>query len=371
MTTLWRTKATQPQHRSLTFCLMASMLTACNQNTTVLTSVQKMVQTTDAAAPSYAAIAADFVASCRRQRVLEVTGKALSVWPTTNELPTSKKHALHATPSSKQSSINPSATGRTKIHQASASSKTPAVKSGKPPTLAASDPPPPVTSPSPSVLPSSSGADPCATDVLASDDWQKLNVIVINYIDALGNLAGSGQSSNNVYGFDKLAASLKSSTGLPTNEVSTIQQLLSTVVRDIFASQRTDAIFKYAPEAKEALNNIIATLENIADTDYRKQLSQERTDIDEFYRDNMSTANPADRTSTIDYRKQWTADLNALDEKVAAINRYRSSLESLRSTHDTLVDEASRPNPDITSVVNAYVTQFLPDVQAIQQAFKK
>lgn len=375
--------------RAIVLLCLSLLVSSCNQNSETLTAVQKMVQTTDAAAPSYAAIAADYAASCHRTNRWIVTGNL-------------------AVPAS--------------------------------------------------------GLDSCAGADRVTQDWQKLNVMVINYIDALGGLAGSGQTSS-TYGFDKLAVSLQTSKILTQSQASTIQQLATSVVTDIFNGQRADAIVKYASQSNAYLDRVIQRLEAAAD-DYRILLAVEGQTACDFYKQTIPTtdanrrqcalsvtqpveaalpaadgfaapgcATSASATSSDDSprteplnlvgytdipqhkkpeakegsqktgphkgqatepprpnsnrtntakpntassdsgtlfeRRQWNSDLSDLQTKIAAIEQYKASLEALYVAHNALVTQANNPNPSITSIVDAYSAQFLPQIQAIQEAFSK
>jgi len=292
----------EAQNRARLALIALPLLAACNQNPQVVTAVQKMVQVTDAAAPSYAALAADYSASCHRQ----------SEWTVTGNLPT----------------------------------------------------------PSPSAPTTGTTSDSCAGSQLVSTQWQNMNVIVISYIDALGKLADNGQTSSS-YGFNSVADGLTTSKILTQTQASAITQLFSAVTKDIFNNQRTDAIVEYAPEARDALDNIITRLESVADDDYRVQLSLERLDINDFYKRGMLAEKTGRMQSEVFQRREWNADLNDLDDRVAAIDKYKASLEALRTAHDALVQEANKQNPDIQNIVDTYAAQFLPQIDSISRAFSK
>ncbi len=294
----------------------STLLAGCNEPAVDLSAIQSMVQTTDAGAPSYALLAADFYGSCKRAREWELTGQ----W------------------------------------------RIPFTHRGAKPVV-------PLLPPLPHSPVASSNGDPCALASQSARQWQTMNLVVINYIDALGALAGGNEPADNSYGFDKLATSLTDSNLLSSGQATAIQGAFAKVVTDIFNHRRREAIAQNAPAAKAALDTIIDRLESVADSDYRGLLTIERLDINEFYTRNIQATQPGlENLETLSYRAKWRDDLHDLDTKTAAIEDYKGSLEALRSAHDSLVNSASHPQ-DLKSVVKAYITEYLPDLTAIDKAF--
>jgi hypothetical protein len=370
---------------------------SCNQSNTVdLTAVQKMVAATDSAAPTYAAISGDFFGSCKRARIWELTGKWLPntsfTAPTLGSLgqlspseaaklpkPLLAEYQKEVAAYTKaMKDYNAKVAGWNALQKSVASKTTKAENSPQPtyqpPTPAASTPSsagkPAATTTSIETPPPFGGADVCAEAAYSSQQWQKLNVALISYVDALGHLAAVGSGTASTYGFDTLGNSLTASKLMSASQVSAVQSALTEVSNNIFAAKSREQIAKYAPQAQQDVGVIIDTLERIADVDYRGLLDIERLDIDQFYQDNLLVTSPGLQSlETLPYRQQWVGDISALDAKVAAINAYRTSLEALRTAHEKLVKESVSHDVDLTSAATAFVAEYLPSLEAIDKAF--
>jgi hypothetical protein len=349
-----------------------------------------MVQATDSAAPTYAAISADYYQSCKRSRIWELTGTwlpraalAAPTQPAFGQL--SLNDAAKLSPALRaeyekeaaayikaMKDYNAKLTDWNKSLKQQEANAAQSAASPLPTYIPPAPSKPPTGAPTsaPETPPPFGGGDVCAPAAYASQQWQKLNVVLISYVDALGRLAAVGNGTSSTYGFDTLGNSLTASNVMSSAQVTAVQSALTSVANGIFAAKSRDEIAKYAPQAQQGVDTIIDALEYAADVDYRGLLDIERIDINEFYQNNVRVTTPGLQVlETLPYRQEWVGDIAALDQKVAAINAYRVSLEALRSAHAAIVKESAAHNVDLTSTATTFIAQYLPSLEAIDKAF--
>jgi hypothetical protein len=367
---------------------IALLLTGCHKaNSVDLAAIQKMVQATDTAAPTYALISADLYASCQRTREWQLAGTWTPVTANSGSdltLPTLPPPALAALSpadrkryaaaakayAAEQTSFRAQVLAYEKIAGAQSKTKAKATSAAAVPSPQDSMAPSQVASP-----PSFGTDDQCATQAIASADWQTRNLLLTNYVDALGKLAGAGQTTT-AGASPAPAATASTSASAPSTSASTkmtaIQSAVASISNVYFANEDRAAIAAQIGDQKAVLGNIdaiIDSLERFADQDYRQILSIERGDINLFYQANLMPAKSGAQTlQTLSYRKQWMLDLAALDQKLTAINAYRSSLETIRSA-GTAIEAQSDKRAPLAATADAYVSAVVPDIAAIQKAF--
>jgi len=392
--------------RTLCLTVVATMLAACNPNID-LASIQKLGKTADEQAPAFAAIAGDFYASCQRGLAWRLTGHT-PVVPGMIGLTPQQQHAIgeairQATEAQAavdrlvKSHAAPPAIAAAKRRARGASG---AVTAAMSPLVAAqhaaddanekldpANPPPapaktqpttpapvatakPASTPSPLLTVNNTG-DPCQIGADAAQQWQTVNLIVLNYVRALANLAGAREKSDNTFGLDTLAGTLSDQGLFKKGQGTAIQGAVSSVIRDVFAQKRRDAIAKSAPLAEKSLNAVIGALEDVANVDYRQVLTQERRDVNHFFRDNFHAApNGIPALKTLAYRQQWKDELAAIDKRVAAINDYVGTLEAFRKAHKALLSKVGQGDfSDFYSIVSAYVAEYQPRIDDITKAY--
>jgi hypothetical protein len=255
-------------------------------------------------------------------------------------------------------------------------------------------------------------AQECDTSQTAARQWQDANLIVIEYVQALGSLAGGGDSGTD-FGIPTLVQSISGTThaGLTGDQTKAISDAATSIVTDIFNIRRRNELAKYIPQANAHLSSIIDKLEDVAQTNYNTQLNLEQDAIDRFF---VSVAPPAggamqpvaaptieqlqarlaqsvkrrssntimrnamfdramldiDRVQILTLRHEYEKQRAAADERRKAIGAYVSALETIRAVHQQLTASiASNTQGDIRAIVQAYIDKYGPEVRAIQTAF--
>jgi hypothetical protein len=396
----------------------ALLLASCRQNID-LASLQMLSKTADDQGPAFAAIASDFYASCQRQRNWRLTGRTLVV-PSVVGLTRHQQNAIAqaqrdadaaqaqvdtlvkahvaaakvAAAKRKADAANRAATAA--VAPLIAKQKAALERNATAARAAATDEPappaPPTAMPTPGPAPSAAPAaapaaaptptplltatdthDPCQISADAAQQWQTVNLVLLNYVRALGNLAGAREKADNTFGIDGLASSLSDQAAFKKPQVDAIKGAAAQMVRDIFSAKRRDAIALSAPKAGNSLDTIVLNLEYVANVDYRIVLGQERRDINEFFRDNFhATPRGIPALQTLQYRQQWKDELTAIDKRVDAINSYVATLESFRTAHRSLLKKiATNDFSDFYSIVSTYVAEYQPKIDAITKAYAK
>jgi hypothetical protein len=252
----------------------------------------------------------------------------------------------------------------------------------------------------------------CDTSQGAARQWQDANLIVIEYVQALGSLAGGGDSQTD-FGIPTLVQSISGTahTGLRNDQTKAISDAATSIVTDIFNIRRRNELATYIPQANAHLSAIIDKLEDVAQTNYNTQLNLEQDAIDRFF---VAVAPPVggapqpvaaptleqlqarlaqsakrrssnrdmrnalfdraivdiDRVQILALRREYQKQRAATDERRKAIAAYVSSLETIRGVHQQLTASiASNTRGDVRAIVQAYIDKYGPEVRAIQTAF--
>jgi|GEM_PF-6275795 len=252
----------------------------------------------------------------------------------------------------------------------------------------------------------------CAASQNASQQWQDANLIVIEYVQALGSLAGGGDSQTD-FGIPGLVQSINGVTNSGLNQAQTkaISDAATSIVTDIFNIRRRNELATYIPQANTHISNLIDTLEQIARTNYGLQLDLEQESIDHFFvavvappgaapqpvsaptieelhrRLNESLKRRAsnrvmrnalfdraildiDRVQVLTLRREYEKERSATDERRKAIAAYVGALETIRGVHEQLTASiTSNSQGDVRRIVQAYIDEYGPQVHAIQAAF--
>jgi hypothetical protein len=204
--------------------------------------------------------------------------------------------------------------------------------------------------------------DPCQLEADASDQWQRANLVLLNYVRALGTLAGTGTA--NTYGFDTLATGLTGSKALSSKQAEAFKSGAALIAADIFAARRREAIATYAVEADEVLKRWISALESVANENYRFALMQERRDVNHFFVDTFVTSRGDESAlASLEYKTAWNDELTATDLHLTALNAYVKALEALRSAHHAMVVKITKSGfTDLSAIVDGYIAQVQPEI---------
>ena len=241
-------------------------------------------------------------------------------------------------------------------------------------------------------------SDVCHANRVAADQWQTANLVVLSYVRALGSLAG-GDDTQTDYGIPHLVDAINSATGSSLDQdkqLKPITSLSTSIAKDIFNIRRRNEIAVYAPQADKDLSALIAVLEDVASTNYSKQLDLETDAINNFYKSvvplsvegKLPAARPrmhkddlvssrivnqtllnVDRVQLLTLRDRYRTDRDAVDTRRGSIDAYVQSLEAIKGAHSALV--ASIQANDVGSVrriVQAYIDQLRPDIERLRHS---
>ncbi len=251
----------------------------------------------------------------------------------------------------------------------------------------------------------------CSAQQKAAQQWQQANLVVIEYVQALGNTAG-GSDTQTDFGIPDLVSSINGITGsgLSDTQIKAVSTSGTSIVTDIFNLRRRKEIARYAPQANQDLDALIATLEDIAKTNYSRQLDLEQDAVDRFYSAVVPTAGPTttdvlptvqglqkrlalsdkrstnsqqlrsvlfdrvlvdfDRTQILALKQNYVTDRQGISDKRKAISIYVSALESIRKTHSQLVAAIESNSPgDVGKIAQAYIDEYGPEIKALENAF--
>lgn len=214
----------------------------------------------------------------------------------------------------------------------------------------------------------------CAEEAKAANQWQAANSVVTGYVASLGALAGGGSDPGD-YGLGNFAQTVaqlgptKAFTGTQQQAVVSVTKSLLT---DYFNIKRRQALSSIIPQADSDLDTLINTLEDAGRTNYVTQLTSERIAITLFFEPNISRAAPGvQRLIAFNYRATERNELHAVDQRQAAVANYVAALEQIRTTHHKIADAISNDHlGDVAGIVSAYVSEYQPQLIAIQKAFK-
>jgi hypothetical protein len=201
----------------------------------------------------------------------------------------------------------------------------------------------------------------------SAEGWQRLNDVVLNYLTALGRVAGGATPTD--FGFGKL---VNADTGLTSAQGTALSGFLNDLFNQIFNAERRTDIATSAKGANAALIAVIAVQIKAAGT-YKRQLLRERAEIDSFYRNNFqqSTRPGLEKMELLRYEVDWQTRLAEPDKKIAAADAYIASVTAIQKAHQDLVDSATNNNfTNLYATANAFIADFKPKLVAIDKAFK-
>lgn len=240
-------------------------------------------------------------------------------------------------------------------------------------------------------------ADACSLNQTASQQWENANLVVLQYVRALGDLAG-GSDTGNDFGIPALASSISGATksSLDPSQVTSMANLATSLVTDIYNIRRRNAIATVAPKADSDLQQLIGVLEKIAQNNYSNQLDFETDAIEDFYRPVVAnppgttgrvphTVHPAsantypplvletlrdvDRVQRLRLRKEYRVDRAAVDDRRKAIDAYVSSLETIKSAHSAILTAIQSGGIEAASgIIQGYVSQLGPQIATLRKA---
>jgi hypothetical protein len=306
------------------------LLTACKQGVD-LAGVRTLAATVKDAEPSYTALADDYYATCQQsegwQKLI-----TFSLSPSSkNAAPPMKIAPVDRPPPSKNSFASP----------------------------------PAVVAPEKTLDASLKGSSVCDSVFKpVTEDWNRVNGVVIGYIAALGAVAGGQRATD--FGLGNVTSKIQ---GLTSAQGSALNEFLNAVANEVFNAKRRSAISQSAPGADAALQTLVK-LQVDAANNYKIQLLKERGTIDSFYRTSFSLARRAGRPQTLADEVQWQSKLDEVDKRSAAADAYVASVRALATHHRSLIDDIENDRFDQVYAISVdFVTEFKPKVLALSKAF--
>lgn len=213
----------------------------------------------------------------------------------------------------------------------------------------------------------------CQEVAKASQQWQSANSVVTSYVAALGALAGGNDTAGD-FGLSQFAQSF-GSLGVTSCFAASRQQAVSgaaaSLVGDYFKAKRRDALAPIITGADTDLGTIVATLEDVASTNYVTQLTTERIAMQGFFDPGIAQAQAQHETMHVfEMRNAELVEQQRIDARQGAVTSYIAALENIRATHKQIAQAiASDKLSDVASIVSGYVANYQPQLTALQKAF--
>lgn len=214
----------------------------------------------------------------------------------------------------------------------------------------------------------------CSEEAKASQQWTAANSIVTGYVASLGALAGGSYDPGD-YGltdFSTTLSDLGATKAFTDTQRKTIVGAATSLINDYFNIKRRQDLSSIIPSADADLDTVISTLEDAAQTNYVTQLSSERIAIGLFFEPNIARARPGlERLYAFRYRSVEHQQMQTVDEHQGAVAHYVAALEQIRTTHHQIASAiTSNRISDVSSIIKAYLAEYQPQIQALQQALK-
>jgi hypothetical protein len=187
-------------------------------------------------------------------------------------------------------------------------------------------------------------ADACSTEKSVSTAWSSANGVVLNYVKALGNLAGvDAVPSPNP---SPLVAGL-AAAGVSSAETQAVSGLISSIA-SYFENQARDREIKSFLEAVNPnMPAAIGALERV-DYDYATHLQNEYTSTvakyDTYVRLEIGSGTTSGRAARrlLHTKSTVAAYLASVNQKLRASVDYGAAVETILKTHEQLYDASQR-----------------------------
>ncbi|GAC1548888.1 MAG: hypothetical protein NVS2B17_33700 [Candidatus Velthaea sp.] len=214
----------------------------------------------------------------------------------------------------------------------------------------------------------------CAEEAKAARQWQAANSVVTAYVAALGTLAGGSDTAGD-YGLGNFAQTFEK-LGISKSFGAAQQQAVSgaaaALLSGYFKAKRREALAPIVTAADADLGTIVATLEDVARTNYITQLTSERLSLRLFFEPNLAHVGPGlPRLAALQYRTVERNAQHEIDSRQGAVDSYVAALENIRTTHAQIAQAVSANRlADVAAIVRSYVATSEPQLAALQKAFK-
>ena len=126
---------------------------------------------------------------------------------------------------------------------------------------------------------------------------------------------------------------------------------------DYFKAKRRDALAPIITGADTDLGTIVATLEDVASTNYVTQLTTERIAMQGFFDPGIAQAQARHETMQVfEMRNAELVEQQRIDARQGAVTSYIAALENIRATHKQIAQAiASDRYSDVASIVSVYI----------------
>src|ERR1700674_83949 len=214
----------------------------------------------------------------------------------------------------------------------------------------------------------------CAEEARAARQWTSADSVVTAYIASLGALAG-GASDPGDYGISDFFQTLGNAGVTKTfkaDQLKAATGFTKSLIDNFFKVKRREELATVIPAVDASLNGLIATLKEVARTNYVNQLTSERTAVKLFFEPNIARAKPGLETLyAFPFRETEREEQAKIDDKQAAIANYIAALDQISATHHKIA-EAIKNNrtADVAGIIRGYAAEYGPDIRALQKAFK-
>lgn len=338
--------------------IAASFLASCTAPND-LSAIQQYASVTAQSADSFAAVATDYAASCERWQTVARGIVETSFSPEAATLVTNRPQLLQFI--IPNASPNPGYTA--------------------PPTQEANPAPAPASTAAAAPAPNPSD---CSTAKSVSTSWNDANSAILDYVQALGNLAGvdTVPTPNPAPLVSGLTAA-----GVSSAATQAVSGLISAIGSYFLNRLRDREITSFLQAVNPNFPGTIEALEHV-DADYTKRLKLEYTatitQYDGYAGDEISHANatcPPQRTAPC--RQRTAARLlrtkSVVEASLAAINKnlqasadYGAAMESILATHQQLYAASLRGASfqDYLKIVQTTVLPVITNLQGLAKAVK-
>lgn len=214
----------------------------------------------------------------------------------------------------------------------------------------------------------------CQEVAKASQQWQSANSVVTSYVAALGALAGGNDTAGD-FGLSQFAQSFGSlgvTSSFTTEKQQAVSGAAASLLGDYFKAKRRDALAPIVTGADSDLGTIVATLEDVASTNYVTQLTTERIAMQGFFEPGIAQAQTRHETMQVfEIRNAELVEQQRIDARQGAVASYIAALENIRATHKQLAQAITNNRySDVAAIVSVYIATYQPQLTALQKAFQ-
>jgi hypothetical protein len=192
--------------------------------------------------------------------------------------------------------------------------------------------------------------------------------LLSEYFSTLNSLATVGTSAASTDA-GTLATDATTDAGLTANQKTAITSLAQDLTTGIISAYQYRKLAEDLPKAKQNVDNIVAALISIIQTNYLNQLlNDEEKKLANPYKMFLSRHNSPEATLSLD--QQWQADEQTLQTRRASAKSAVAALQTLQKGFDQLADNASKVKAEeVPGLLAPYVSQLQTLIPQIQKAF--